>query len=200
MKTTFKFLFIVILSFSCFSELQAQYFKNNRDYKVSHAKKSWSLGADLNFGQDFYSRDFHIGYGISDRFDGNRKAYWKIGADINWTNYVLFDNYGFSYFNNSSTYSTTSVSFPFYLGYDVRKTMFTGLNLYAGPVYDFILFSRLNGQSYYDIDQGQWGFTVGTKLKFLAFFNAGVALKYYPNSLFNDGGLNRTSLSFSVGF
>ena len=200
MKTTIIYLIIALFSLGSFSELNAQYYKDRNDYHVSNAKKGLNLGADMNFGQDFYARNFHIGYGITDKFDSDRRAYWQIGADVNWTNYSIFNNYGFSYFNVSDTYTTTSVSFPFYLGYEVRRSMFSGLNVYAGPVYDFIITSRLNGQSFYEIDHGQWGFTIGTKIKFLAFFNAGVALKYFPNSLFDDGGLNRTSLSFSVGF
>ena len=206
MKATYIYLIIFLLFVGNFSNLQAQFYKDShnqkdsRYHKKSNIKKGLNLGFDLNFGENFYSNNFHIGYSISDKFDGNKKAYWQIGADVNWSKYSIFDSYGFSYFNHPSKYRTTSISFPMILGYQVRRSFFSRIKIYAGPVYDFIITSRLDNAPYYDIDRGQWGFTVGTKLRFLALLNAGIAYKYYPNSLFNNGDFNRSSISFSLGF
>lgn len=200
MKTTLSYLLIVLFSVGSFLNINAQSNASKHDSKddnfldkISSAKKGFNMGGDANFGQDFSGSNFHVGYRITDKFEGNKKAYWTIGADLNWSKYSLYDN-------SASSLSTTSISFPFIVGYTVKKTFFTGLSFYTGPIYDFIITSRLDRQSYYDIDRGQLAFTVGAKLKFLAIFNTGVAVKLYPTSLFKDGSLNRTSLSFTVGF
>lgn len=194
MKTPIIHLFIAIFLIGGFTKLHAE------RYPVNNTKKGLSVGYDVNFGVNFYSNDFHVGYKLTDKFDSDRRASWQIGADVNWTKYYLYDNYGFAYLDDPSIYRSASVSFPIILGYEINRSMLSGTKVYAGAVYDLILFSNLDNDPYYNIDYGQWAFTVGTKMKVLGLLDAGVAFKYYPNSLFENGDLNRSAISFSIGF
>lgn len=193
MKNRVIWLIIIAFSVSSLTLIQA------RNKFKRQLRKNFSIGYDLNFGNDFYSRNFHIGTGFSQKFPDNKKVYWQIGGDINWNNYVLYDKYDVAFYNHNSLLRTTSLSFPLVLGYEVKRKIFSGLKIYAGPVYEMIFFSRLNGVPYSDINHGQLCFTVGSKIRFLAFFNARIAYNFYPYGLFSNGDLNRSSLNLSIG-
>ncbi len=193
MKKIVIFLIIIAFTVGSLTNIHA------RNTLKRQLRKNFSIGYDLNFGNDFYSRNFHIGTGYSEKFSDNPKAYWQVGGDINWNRYVLYDKYDDAFYDHNSLLRTTSLSFPFVLGYNVKRTMFTGLKVYAGPVYEMIFTSRLNGDPYYDINHGQLGFTVGTKIRFLVFFNARIAYNFYPYGLFSNGDLNRSALNLSIG-
>lgn len=192
MKNSIIYLIIIAFVVGSLTQIQA---KNTLKRQL---RKNFNIGYDLNFGNDFHSRNFHIGTGYSDKFPENKKAYWQIGGDINWNRYVLYDKYDEAFYDHNSTLKTTSLSFPFVLGYEVKRTMFTGLKVYAGPVYEMIFTSRLNGNPYSDINHGQLGFTVGTKIRFLVFVNARIAYNFFPYSFFSNGDLNRSALNLSI--
>lgn len=193
MKTKFFMPIIALLFVSSSATVQA---------RSSLEKQLWknaNLGWDVNQTNDYYSRNFHIGTAISDKFDTDPRAYWEIGVNLNWSRYLLYADGDLSYFNRSSLLRTQSLSFPFVMGYNVKRTFFSGMKLYTGPVYEMIFSSRLDGNPFYDLKPGQWGWTVGTKVRFFAIFSAQLAYNYYPTGLFYDGTMNRSALSLSVG-
>jgi hypothetical protein len=161
--------------------------------------KNANLGWDVNQTNDYYSNNFHIGTGISDRFDADNHAFWQIGVDLNWSKYVLYADGNYSYFNRNSLLRTQSLTFPIVLGYDLRQSFFSGMNIYTGPVYEMVLSANLDGRPNYDLKPGQWGWTVGTKIRFLGFLSAKIAYNYYSTGLFWNGDMNRSALSLSIG-
>lgn len=170
--------------------------------KSSLEKQLWrnaNLGWDINQTNDYYSNVFHIGTGISDKFDTDNRAFWQIGVDLNWSKYVLYADGNYSYFDRNALLRTQSLSFPFVLGYDLKQSFFSGMKIYTGPVYEMILTSNLDGRPTADLKPGQWGWTIGTKIRFLGFISAKVAYNYYSTGLFWNGDMNRSALSLSIG-
>ncbi len=162
--------------------------------------KNINIGWDVNRNSDYRWSNFRLGTAYVQKFDDDSKASWSVGADINWSKYTIYSDGAYSLSNYNDILRTRSLSFPFLVSYDVSKTFFHGVKVYTGPTYEMIFSSSLNRTPYYDLRAGQWGWTVGTKIRFLAIFSAKLALNYYPTGLFNNGDLNRSSLSLSLGF
>ena len=76
------------------------------------------------------------------------------------------------------------------------------LKAYTGPVFEFIVNSKVNGytENLHPTNNFQTGWTVGANLRFLYLLSARVAYTYYPYSLFQKDDLYRRALSFSLGF
>lgn len=192
-KWVIHLLVLVLLIMSC-ETVQAK--KRHR----KQISKGFTGSYSFNFGDSFTSNNIMVGYKLSDRIEGNKKMYWQADVDLNWTNYRLFNSGNYSYFNNSSNYRSTSISIPIVLGYELRRSFLTRTKIYGGAMYDLILTFRLGGKPYYDLDYGQWALTVGAKMRILGLLDAGIGYKYYPRPLFMNGDMNRSAISFSVGF
>jgi len=162
--------------------------------------KNINIGWDVNRTNDYRWSNFRVGTAYGKKFEAIPKLSWQIGANLNWSKYKIYSDGAFSLSNNDAILRTRSLSFPFIVGYDIKKTFFHGVKVYTGPNYELIFSSALNGSPYSDIRAGQWGWTVGTKIRFLAIFSAKLALNYYPTGLFYNGDMNRSSVSFSLGF
>jgi hypothetical protein len=161
---------------------------------------NFNLGWDFKHHQDYRMSNFYIGTAYGHKFDLVPKASWQVGANFNWGKYTIYSDGMYAMGSSNYILRTKSLSFPFTVSYDVSKTFFHGMKVYTGPVYELILSSTLNRNNYSALNYSQWGWTVGTKIRFLAIFNARLAYNYYPTSLFSNGNLNRSAISFSVGF
>ena len=95
---------------------------------------------------------------------------------------------------------TQSLSFPLTFEYKVYKSFFSGIKLYTGPVYELILSSEMDNNDFSGLKNSQLGWTVGTKVRFFAIFSTRLAYTFYPTGLFIDADLNRSAVSFSLGF
>lgn len=190
MKKLFFSLFIVLASvtISAQDDLGKQLWRN------------FNFGWDVYRTQDYRWRNIFIGSGYYHHFEAAPKAYVYGGLNINWSKYTLYQGGRYEMMNNDATLKTTSFSVPFYAGYQVFKTQGFGLNLYTGPSFEFILASRLDGQSYDKINHFQTGWTMGSTLQFLYLFRARVAYSYYPTSLLSGYNMPRSALTLSVGF
>ncbi|HET7732382.1 MAG TPA: hypothetical protein VFK73_00990 [Paludibacter sp.] len=162
--------------------------------------KNINIGWDVNRTNDYRWSNFSLGTAYGKKFEFNQKLSWQIGANFNWSKYKIYSDGAFALSNYDDILRTRSLSFPFLVSYDISKTFFHGMKVYTGPTYEMILSSSLNRIPYYDLTTSQLGWTVGTKIRFLAIFSAKLALNYYPTGLFNNGDLNRSSVSFSLGF
>lgn len=188
------FLLLIVCLFSFYG---ATYAKDNFGRQLF---KNINIGWDINRNSNYRWSNFRLGTAYGQKFEANSRAYWSVGADFNWSKYKIYSDGAFALSDYDDILRTRSLSFPFLVGYDIKKTFFSGMKVYTGPTYEMIFSSTLNRLPYYDLRPGQWGWTVGTKIRFLAIFSAKLALNYYPTGLFNNGDLNRSSVSFSLGF
>lgn len=163
--------------------------------------KNINIGWDVKRTSDYRWSDFHLGTAYGEKFDFDSKASWQIGLNYNWNKYTLFrdGNLAFSTTTNSIL-RNQSFTVPLIASYRVYKSFFTGVNVYTGPVAELILTSSLDRAPYYDYNALQLGWTVGTKVRFLAIFSAKLAYTFYPTPLFRNGTFNRSAVGFSLGF
>lgn len=171
--------------------------------EVSFKKQMYrniNIGWDINKTDDYGWSNFRIGTAYGEKFVSNPLATWQIGLNYNWSKYTLFADGEYALSNNNEYLRIQSVTIPAIVEYRVFKSFFTGLKVYTGPIYELILVSNLNGNYFPEVRNSQLGWTFGTKIRFLAIFNTKIAYNYYPTGLFKDGGLNRSAVSFSLGF
>jgi len=190
----------ILLIFVCIFIVSGKIQAKTKDTIGKQLFKNFNLGWDVNSNHDYRWSNFHIGTAYGRKFESDSKAAWQIGADLNWSKYTLFSDGIYSLGTNNNILRTRSLSFPLIASYDISKTFFHGLKVYTGPTYEMIFSSTLNRNDYSKIRFGQFGWTVGTKIRFLAIFSARLAYNYYPTPLFNNGNLNRSNVSFSFGF
>jgi len=159
-----------------------------------------NIGWDINKTDDYGWSNFRIGTAYGEKFDSNPLASWQIGLNYNWSKYTLYADGEYRLSNDNEYLRIQSVTIPAIVEYRVFKSFFTGLKVYTGPIYELILVSNLNGNYFPEVRNSQLGWTIGTKIRFLAIINTKIAYNYYPTGLFKDGGLNRSAVSFSLGF
>ncbi len=162
--------------------------------------KNINIGWDVKRTSDYRWSDFHIGTAYGQKFDFDSNASWQVGLNYNWNKYTLFRDGNLALSTTNSILRTQSFTVPLIASYRVYKSFFTGVNVYTGPVAELILSSTLDRAPYYDYNALQLGWTIGTKVRFLAIFSAKLAYNFYPTPLFRDGTFNRSAVSFSVGF
>lgn len=194
MKKRIINLLIIILAIPCFITIKAEDTVGKQFFKNIH------LGWDINKTYDYRWSNFYLGTEYERKFATDSRAFWQIGANFNWSKYTLYNDGAFALSSHNDIVRTQSISFPFLVGYTISKTFFHGLKVYTGPTYEMILSSKLNGNDFSGLRLGQFGWTVGTKIRFLAIFSARLAYNYYPTGLFENGNLNRSAVSFSIGF
>jgi len=158
------------------------------------------LGWDINRSDDYRWRNIALGTAYGQKFEFDRKASWQIGVDYNWSKYTIYSDGNYAIGTTNATLRTQSLSFPLTAEYIVYKSFFTGIKVYTGPVYELILSSNWNVNNFPGLRNSQLGWTVGTKIRFLAIFSTRIAYNFYPTGLFDDGGMNRSAVSFSLGF
>lgn len=163
-------------------------------------KRNFNIGWEVNRTSNYRWSDFHIGTAYGQKFDFDPKASWQLGLNYNWNKYTLY-SYGIhanDYYN--SKLRNQSFSIPLIANYQLRKSFFSGLSVYTGPMAELILFSTLDRDPFYNYNPLQIGWTVGTRIRILAVVNAKLGYVFYPTPLFNDGTFNRSAFSFSLGF
>lgn len=159
-----------------------------------------NLNWDVYRTDDYRWRNFSIGTAYGRRFVANPLASWQLGMNYNWSKYTLYSNGDYTRGSSNSILRTQSLSFPLTFEYKVYKSFFSSIKLYTGPVYELILSSEMDDNDFSGLRNSQLGWTVGTKVRFFAIFSSRLAYSYYPTGLFVDGGLNRSAVSFSLGF
>jgi len=162
--------------------------------------KNINIGWDVNSTNNYRWSDFHIGTAYGKKFETNSKLSWQVGVNYNWNKYTLFANGNYAQGNYNATYRNQSLSIPCIVSYEVYKTFFTGVKLCTGPVYEMIFTSTMDRIPFYNYNPAQFGWTVGTKIRFLAIFNTKIAYNFYPTPIFRDGTFERSALSVSIGF
>lgn len=162
--------------------------------------KNINLSWDVNRTDDYRWRNISLGTAYGKKFESNPLTSWQLGINYNWSKYTLYSDGDYAMGSSNSILKTKSLSFPLTLEYQVYKSFFTGVKLYTGPIYELILSSKLDGNDFSGLNRSQFGWTVGTKVRFFAIFSTRLAYDFYPTGLFIDGGLNRSAVSFSLGF
>lgn len=152
-----------------------------------------NVGYSMYRTGDYRWNNFYVGTAYGQRFEKLTEAYWQIGAGFNWSDYTLSSGSTWG----DSSFSTSSLSIPFTLGYDVVNSSEIGLNLFLGPSYEFIFYS---GSSDNKVKRSQIGLSAGTRLRIFNAVSFQIAYKYYPTSLLSNGTLNRSAVSVSLGF
>lgn len=161
--------------------------------------KNFNIGWDIYKNTDYRWRNFNIGTAYGKHFDAEKKAYWQVGVQYNWSKYTLFPKGDFSD-GTKQIMKTGSISVPLVFGYDIYKNFFSGIKVYTGPMYELILSSQINKGQIPDLKNSQWAWTAGARFRFFAVFSLRVAYSYYPTGLFANGDLNRSAFTFSLGF
>jgi len=162
--------------------------------------KNFNINWDINRTEDYRWRNFSLGTAYGNKFESNPLTSWQLGMNYNWSKYTLYSDGDYSRGIDNSILRTHSLSFPLIFEYNVYKTFFTGVKLYTGPVYELILSSEMDDMNFSGLRNSQLGWTAGTKIRFLAIFSTRLAYTFYPTGLFKDGDLNRSAVSFSLGF
>lgn len=150
---------------------------------------------------DYRWREITFGTGYGKDFEFDDKAYWLVNLDMNWGKYTIYPDGAYAMGDKKSILRTTSLSIPAVAGYNIYRNRWLGLGwkVYTGPVLELITDSELDGHEYDEIQNLQFGWTVGTKFRFLYIMNATLAYSYYPTKLFTNGNLNRSAVRFSIG-
>ena len=188
------FIFIMILSVgnaqNTTSSFKSQLWKN------SH------FGWDTDNGDGYKWSNFAIGTGIARNFSFDKKAYWYVMGDLNWSKYTLYEGGQYNITANDYYIKTFSFSVPAYVGYNVYQSKLKdfGVKLYTGPVLETIFSGKLDGYSYNEYNPIQVGWTIGTGVKFLYLFGFNVAYRYFPTPVLSNGNLVRSSVNFTFGF
>lgn len=162
--------------------------------------KNININWDVNRSDDYRWRNFSVGTAYGKKFEFNPLASWQLGMNYNWSKYTLYSDGVYSIGNSNSILRTRSLSFPLTFEYKLYKSFFTGVKLYTGPIYELILSSEMDDNNFSGLRNSQLGWTVGTKVRFFAIFSTRLAYSFYPTGLFVDGSLNRSAVSFSLGF
>lgn len=162
--------------------------------------KNININWDINRTDDYRWSNFSLGTAYGKKFESNSLASWLLGMNYNWSKYTLYSDGDYAQSVRNSILRTQSLSLPLTFEYKMYKSFFTGVKLYTGPVYELILYSDMDDKNYSGLKNSQLGWTVGTKVRFFAIFSSRLAYTYYPTGLFVDGGLNRSAVSFSLGF
>jgi hypothetical protein len=162
--------------------------------------KNFHLSWDISRTDDYRWRNFSLGSGYGLDFGTNNQAYWLVGMDFNWSKYTLYSDGVYSMGADNVRLKTTSLSFPAVVGYRVYEKWSGNMKVYTGPVLETILSSYWDGRPYDEVQNMQLGWTVGTKIRFWLIFSARLAYSYYPTGLFRNGDLNRSNVTFSLGF
>lgn len=160
-----------------------------------------NIGINVYHTNDFRWRNFMIGTGYGQPISFIPKTYWNARINLNFNKYTIYGSgrYALTPYGNS-TLKTTSISLPILAGYELFQTEGFGVNLYTGPVTEFVITSKLDGHNYDKINRFHAGWTVGSSFNFLYLFRFNVSYIYYPISLFNTGNLTRSAFQFSFGF
>jgi len=193
---TKKVFFLILTIFTITSSLLAK-------EKPTIGRQLWKnthISWDVYRTDDYRWRNLAIGTGYGENFDFDEKAYWLVGLDYNWGKYSLYSDGAFAMGEDKAILKTRSLSIPVVAGYQVYKKFTRSMKVYTGPVFELILNSKLDGYRFDEIQNAQFGWTVGTKFRFLIIFGAQVAYSYYPTALFTNGDLQRNAFSFSLGF
>jgi hypothetical protein len=159
-----------------------------------------NIGWDINHTNDYRWSDFHVGTAYGQKFEKNSRLSWQVGVNYNWNKYTLFADGNYALGNYNAVLRNQSLSIPGIVSYELYKSFFTGIKLYTGPVYEMVYASTMDRIPFYNYNPAQFGWTIGTKIRFLAIFNTKIAYNYYPTPMFRDGTFNRSALSLSVGF
>jgi len=191
-----KVLYLILTLLTISSTLHAK----EKPSFCSNLWKNTHISWDVYKTDDYRWRNFSIGTGYSENFEFDQKVYWLVGLDYNWGKYSLYSDGRYAMGNGKAILKTQSLSIPVVAGYQVYRKLSRSMKVYTGPVLELILSSKLDGYKYDEIQNAQFGWTVGTKFRFLFIFGAQVAYSYYPTPLFTNGDLQRNAFCFSLGF
>lgn len=186
--------------------LNIGYSQNTKSSFKSQLWKNSHFGWDVDNGDGYKWNNFYIGTGIARNFDFNNKAYWYVMGDLNWSKYKLYKLDKYNKLNVDIFVRTFSFSVPAYLGYNIYESKLKdfGVKLYTGPVIETIISANQDGISLpsngLNYNPVQFGWTIGTGVKFLYLFGFNVAYRYYPTPVLNNGNLVRSSVNFTFGF
>ena len=186
----------------------------NKSKKSDFGKQMWknaNISWDVYKSDDYRWRNFGLGTGYGQNFEFDKKAYWLVGLNLNFGKYTLYKGgiYNPNLTNNISL-STTSLSIPAVVGYNIYKNPLMGLGtkVYTGPILEFLTSLKQDSINYNDvthytngdIQKLQLGWTVGANFRFLYLLSARLAYSYYLTNLFsNENSLNRSAVTFTVG-
>lgn len=168
--------------------------------------KNSHFGWDVDNGDGYKWNNFYIGTGLARNFSFDKKAYWYVMGDLNWSKYTLYPDGQYAMGANKAYVRTFSLSVPAYVGYNVYESSLKafGVKVYTGPVFELITSGNIDGTSLpYDglnYNPVQIGWTVGTGVKLLYLFGFNVAYRYYPLPVLNNGNLVRSSVNLTFGF
>ena len=142
----------------------------------------------------------YVGTAYDQNFQFDKKCFWKIGLNLNWSKYSLYYKgiYQQSIVNNELR--TFSISSPMYFGYEVFSSKPVTVNLFTGPEYELILTSSMDGESFSGINNFQIALTAGVDFRIYSLFGLRLAYSYYPTPLLSSGVLYRSAFNISIGF
>ncbi len=186
-KNQFFILLFVILPFIA----------NSQNDFTKQLRKNMNIGWNVFRTDDYRWRNIYVGTGYSEPISENLN--WSVGANLNWGKYTLYPNRILE-IPNRSTLKTTSLTFPVMLNYQLYKSRSSGLNFFTGPQFETIIYSKLDGYSFNNLNNFQTGWTIGSSYRFLYFLRLQLGYTYYPISLFSNHSMPRSALNFSVGF
>jgi len=199
MKKNIIFVLVLCLSTAAFAQ-EAETGKRNFD-----ARQLWK-NAHLNFSvfktPDYRWLDLGGGTALGNNFAFENRLSWKAGLDLNWNRYTLYNTGTYTLLPTGRDFllSMWSLSVPVTVNYEIYKNLFTGINLYTGPVYEQIL--TVQGDNLFEghVSRAQFGWTAGTRVRFFAIFSLRISYDHYFTGLFTNGELNRSAIRISLGF
>ncbi|VBB43514.1 exported hypothetical protein [uncultured Paludibacter sp.] len=164
--------------------------------------KNAHLSWDVDNGDGYKWSNFAIGTGLARNFEFDKKSYWYLMGDLNWSKYTLYPDGQYAMGANKAYFRTFSFSIPAYVGYNVYQSSLRafGVKVYTGPIFETIFSGKLDGYTYKEYNPIQFGWTVGTGVKLFYLFGFNLAYRYYPTPVLTNGNLVRNSINFTFGF
>jgi hypothetical protein len=187
-------IFVLIVCQSAFSQDAEDVDMDKQLWKNAHL--NWSTFKT----HDYKWTTFGFGTAIGEDFEFEQRLSWKVGMDLNWNKYALYDTGAFYDVEQRSTMTMWSISVPLTVDYEIYKNFWKGINLYTGPVYEQILTVSSKQIASENISRAQFGWTFGTRFRFFAFCSLRLSYNHYFTGLFTNGDFSRSAIRLSVGF
>jgi hypothetical protein len=195
-----KFIITTFVFFSTIGHLCSQ----NENYFAKQLIGNINFGWTVDKTPDYRWRNIFFGTAYQQSFRFDEKMYWKVGAHVNFSKYTIYKDGKYDIFGQGMlrdrSFNTSSLTIPAYVGYNVyRIGEYVDFTVFGGAVFEIMTSASLDGKAFNEIKRGQWGLTVGTKIRFFNVLSTNLSYVYYPTGLLKNGQLNRSAINFSVG-
>jgi hypothetical protein len=195
-----KFIITTLIFFSVVCNLRSQNKNNITEQLIRNINFGWTVDKT----PDYRWRNIFFGTAYQQSFRFNEKVYWRVGANVNFSKYTIYKDGKYDIFETGMlrdrSFNTSSLTIPAHIGYNIyRIGEYIDFTVFGGTIFEIMTSASLDGKAFNHIKRGQWGLTVGTKIRFFNMLSTNLSYVYYPTGLLKNEQLNRSAINFSFG-